>query len=157
MTRIVVGLGELAVSQDVGQPLAAVGLGSCVAVVLTLVAGGLAGLAHVVLPKSDPSVQNKPQAYYANVGVPRLLAEVERRGGSVSTGMRVLLVGGASLGKGGRFDVGKKNVLAVKRQLFRAGLAPVAEDVGGSSARTVSVDIRTGEVFVETNTGRVKL
>jgi chemotaxis protein CheD len=42
--------------------------------------------------------------------------------------------------------IGKRNILAVKKILWGYGLAPLAEDVGGSISRTVSVSVKTGEV-----------
>jgi len=46
------------------------------------------------------------------------------------------------------FNIGKRNVLALKKHLWAYGLGPLAEDVGGNHSRTVSVFVDTGKVVV---------
>ena len=45
-----------------------------------------------------------------------------------------------------KFDIGKRNVIAIKRYLWKNGLGVVKEDVGGSISRTVTVYVGTGEI-----------
>ena len=50
-----VGIGQIAAS-DVGPVvISALGLGSCIGVVMTDVRAGIAGMAHVMLPQSSPT------------------------------------------------------------------------------------------------------
>ena len=61
----------------------------------------------------------------------------------------VVLVGGASVIEGlESFGIGKRNVLAVRKILWRYGLGPVAEDVGGDISRTVQVTVGGPGVLV---------
>jgi len=46
----------------------------------------------------------------------------------------------------GHFDIGRRNVLAVKRHLWKSSLGPVAEDVGGDISRPVSINVVDGGV-----------
>ena len=59
------------------------------------------------------------------------------------------IVGGASVVNGmNSFDIGKRNILAVRKLLWRDGLAPRAEDTGGELSRTVRVDVACPEVTI---------
>ena len=46
----------------------------------------------------------------------------------------------------GIFDIGKRNVLAIKRSLWRSSLGPIAEDTGGTTSRTVSMNVADGAI-----------
>ena len=48
----------------------------------------------------------------------------------------------------GRFDISKRNVLAIKKYLWKNQLGTVAEEVGGEISRTVCVSVASGEVVV---------
>jgi len=66
--------------------------------------------------------------------------------GVVRAHLWVKLAGGSSIMDSvGMFDIGKRNILAVKKQLWRSSLGPIAEDVGGVISRTVSLAVSTGE------------
>ena len=55
----------------------------------------------------------------------------------------VKLVGGAEMPQniGGRFNTGRRNVLAARNILWRNGVFVAAEDVGGTDARTVHLSV----------------
>ena len=78
---ITVNMGQLEVSRWAGDVLTALGLGSCVTVCAYDPALGLAGMIHVVLPSSaiSRSTEEGP-AKFADVGVPRLVEEMEKEG-----------------------------------------------------------------------------
>lgn len=46
------------------------------------------------------------------------------------------------------FNIGKRNVLAIRNVLSRFGLDTIAEDVGGNISRSVSIEMNTGKVIV---------
>ena len=46
------------------------------------------------------------------------------------------------------FDIGKRNILATKKLLWKYGLGLKAEDVGGSLPITASIEINTGKVMI---------
>jgi len=131
--------------------LAALGLGSCVAIILHDRHARVAGLAHVVLPSASLSRTHDRPARFANTAVPLLLGDMKAEGADVA---RVVarLVGGASmfanLLAAGTVAMGERNVLAVRAALRGAGLATVAEEVGGTSGRSVWFDVRRGTALV---------
>src|SRR5690606_6591429 len=77
--RLSVRVGEARVAKP-GATLAALGLGSCVAVVLYDPECRVAGLAHVLLP--DPSASRHPgaPARFATTAVPHLIRLMEAQG-----------------------------------------------------------------------------
>lgn len=48
----------------------------------------------------------------------------------------------------GVFNIGKRNHLALRKILWKAGVIVHAEDVGGSTSRTVRLEVATGRFFV---------
>ncbi len=48
----------------------------------------------------------------------------------------------------GLFNIGKRNVLTLKKILWQARLAAVAEDVGGDYSRTVEVFQESGRIVI---------
>jgi len=106
------------------------------------------GLIHVALPDStiDAERARVQPGYFADSGLPRMIEEMKVLGASRS-GVWVKLAGGASvMDSGGFFDIGKRNILAVKRILWKSSLGPLAEDTGGNNSRTVSFTILDGAV-----------
>jgi chemotaxis protein CheD len=142
-----VGIGEWIVSTDITDILKTYALGSCVAVMVFDSKLHIAGMLHVALPDSSVDAERARQlpGYFADTGLPRMIEEMKRLG-VVRSHIWVKLAGGSSvMDAGGLFDIGKRNVLAVKKQLWRSSLGPIAEDVGGSISRTVSLAVGSGE------------
>ena len=144
-----VRIGHLAVARGNGR-LIAVGLGSCVAIVLYDEARRVGGLAHVLLP--DPSVARDASnpARFASEVVPVMLEQMKAQGGRAPYVAK--LAGGAALFgsmlKSSAGQMGERNVQAARAALARAGLAIAAEDTGGDAGRSVVLDVSTGEFTV---------
>ena len=153
MSDILLGIGEISASACAGDVLVTMALGSCVAVVVRDPFSGAVGMAHVALPGApDGSVRNPAglPGYYADTAIPALFHTMERVGAPPrGRGLQVKLTGGATiLDRMGNFNIGKRNVLAIKRVLWQYGLGSLAEDVGGEVSRTVRVEVSTGEVRI---------
>ena len=151
--RIVVGIGEFAVSCAAGGVIVTHALGSCIAVCVRDPVTRVTGLLHFLLPDSrvNPVRALEQPASFADTGIP-LLFQTAYRLGLDKRRCRVQLVGGAETNGGGRdsFNVGKRNVLAARNLLWRSGLMIQAEATGGTVPRTVSIAIDTGRVAVAT-------
>jgi chemotaxis protein CheD len=153
MTTLIVGVGDLAVSNIPGDLIRTFGLGSCVGVVAVDTAAGVTGMLHVVLPESsiNPARAVASPAYFADTGVPALIKAMEALGARNSRRWIVKLVGGAKVltAEGcDALDIGKRNILAVKKCLWKVGLAPLAEDVGKTHSRTVTIAVGSQSVTV---------
>ncbi len=147
MANRTVGIGEWVVSSDPADVLKTYALGSCVAVLVYDSKVRVAGMIHVALPDSavDAERARAQPGYFADTGLPMMIEEMKRMG-AVRAHVWVKLAGGSSvMDAAGLFDIGKRNILAVKKQLWRSTLGPVAEDVGGAISRTVSMSVSTGE------------
>ena len=145
------GLGQMVVSDDPGDILVVLGLGSCIGLVMHDPRAAVGGLAHVMLPGSEISDGNGPEAKFADTAVPALLDAVVDRGADRGR-LIVKMAGGAqmfSAGSGkGALGIGARNGVAVRAALDRAGLKLAAADTGGNSGRTVEVEVGSGTVRV---------
>jgi len=147
MANRTVGIGEWIVSSDPADTLKTYALGSCVAVLVYDSKVRVAGMIHVALPDSavDAARARTLPGYFADTGLPLMIEEMKGMG-AVRAHVWVKLAGGSSvMDSAGLFDIGKRNILAVKKQLWRSTLGPVAEDVGGAISRTVTMSVSTGE------------
>ncbi len=150
----VVGVGEFAVSNNPEEVVKTFALGSCVAVVFLHKPSRSVGLIHVALPESkiSPEIVAKRPGYFADTGIPAILkamANLTGAGNNLAKGMVVKMTGGANvMDANNTFNIGKRNVLALKKILWPLGMGPVAEDVGGAFSRTVAVAVQSGRVFI---------
>lgn len=137
-----------------GEILVALGLGSCIAILLHDPRSRIAGMAHVLLPspRSGASTANPANpAKFASSAVPALLGEMEAAGAERGR-ITARLAGGASmfgaLLSPGVVNTGERNVEAARCALAEARIAIVAEEVGGEHGRSVYLDPVDGSVRV---------
>lgn len=152
--RIVsIGLGEFSVSGDPETVLVGYGLGSCVGLTLYDPELRVGGMAHVVLPERIGDGHDDAGAKFADGAVDRLIAEMERLGCRRSR-MVVKMAGGGRLLSlslnGQKWDIGDRNVAALRVALQRNGLTVSRADVGGNYGRTMRFLIADGRVVVST-------
>lgn len=152
MSQIVLGIGDLGASNTPGGVVKTFALGSCVGVVMLDPKSRTVGMAHVALPDSriNPEKMKERPGYFADTAVPLLLKEMVRLGAPAGgRGMIVKLAGGASImDPNDTFNIGKRNVLAIKKALWALGMGAMAEDVGGNYSRTLAVAVNTGEIVI---------
>lgn len=157
MRQTILGVGDVGATNEAGASLKTFALGSCIAVILLDPKRKAVGMAHVALPTSEtnPTRAREKPGYFADTGIDSLFAQMARLGcDPKGHGMVVKLVGGARvLDMDATFDIGHKNALAVKKHLWKVGLGPVAEDIGGSRSRTVEIAVDSGCVTVSSSTG----
>ena len=139
-------IGEIVVSRDPDDELVALGLGSCIGVVMIDARAQAAGLAHVMLPESGGE-DGRP-GRFADTAVPELLDRMLALGADRGH-LRVAMTGGAAMfGSGGQLDIGMRNAEAVRAALSSAGLRCHAAETGGTQGRTVRVSVGSGDVTV---------
>ncbi len=149
MAQLVVGVGEYKISGNEGDTIKTFALGSCVAVIIYDSVEKIAGMLHVALPESSIMTNNeKPPGHFADKGVPLFIREIASKGANRKNSW-IKLVGGANVSDPNFvFDIGKRNVLAIKKILWKEKLGPIAEDVGGNHSRTVTIDVSTGDITI---------
>ncbi len=159
MKNIILGIGDMETSNRSGDIIKTFALGSCVAVIFLVPSTKTVGMVHVALPdsKAHQGRNLRKPGYFADIAIPALLKRVMNGSNTVGfKGLIVKLVGGASImDKNNVFEIGKRNILAVKKYLWQHGLGPLAEDVGGTISRTVTVSIDTGEVILSSGNKKV--
>lgn len=149
--RLDVGIGEFKYSRDPGDLLKTYGLGSCVALVVYSQVKKIAGMIHIALPEAsvNPGKAVQLPGYFADTGVPMVVEWIDKVSAGQRKSFTYRLYGGASiLDENNRFDIGRRNALAIKRLLWRYGCGVIKEDLGGNTSRTVSIEVGTGEVHV---------
>ena len=159
MSIINVGIGEWKISSEPGDIIKTYALGSCVAVIIQDVKLKSVGLIHIALPDSsiDPEKAHRMPGYFADTGLSTMIEEMKKKG-SVRPNIRVKLVGGAAvMDDKGFFDIGKRNLLAVKKILWKSSLGAIAEDTGGEISRTVSVNVSDGDTLISSGKRQWKI
>ncbi len=149
--RVVVGVGELAVSNVEHVTLSTFALGSCVGVVVYDPVVRAGGLLHLMLPDStlSPDRAAAKPAMFADTGIPQLFNGL--RGIRVERSrVNILLAGGACVLNGpDQFRIGERNIIATRKLLSLYGLRASCEELGGNVNRTVHLDIATGRVTLK--------
>ena len=158
MTRITVGVGDLAVSSNPGEEIVTFSLGSCVGVVIWDRSVQVAGLLHVMLPDSklNPQRAQRQPGVFADTGLPLLFKSAYKLGAKKNR-MRVIVVGGSQvMDTAGHFNIGKRNYTAVRKVFWRNNVLVDTEDVGGNVNRTIGVEVGSGKVWIKINGREVK-
>lgn len=148
-----VGLGEWFVSSDPTVTIAAIGLGSCVGVVAYDPSSRVGGMIHIVLPDSAGNSDADSKTKFADQGLPVLFDGMYRQGAKKEK--LVVKIGGgaqmlASAGVSMSFNIGERNVDAVRKILKEMGLVISSENVGGVTGRTLRLYLNTGRITVRT-------
>ena len=129
------------------------GLGSCVGIVLYDEAKKIAGLIHIMLPDSALGKLGRLNvAKFADTGIYALMERLKEEGVRPMS-LKAKIAGGAQMFQFGSSDtirIGPRNVEAVKKELQRLSIPLIAEDVGGSSGRTIEFNPATSLLNIRT-------
>ncbi|MBN2686167.1 MAG: chemotaxis protein CheD [Pontiellaceae bacterium] len=126
-------------------------LGSCIAVCIYDARIKLGGMLHFQLPDSklDPQKAETRPYMFADTGLISLLNEMKSKGAQKGN-LIVKLAGGAAMQNGpANFEIGKRNFIAIRKALWKAGLMIAGTDVGGEVARTLYMEVATGKITVK--------
>ncbi|MBC7286475.1 MAG: chemotaxis protein CheD [Armatimonadetes bacterium] len=149
-TRISVGMGEIKVTDAPDVVLVALGLGSCVGVVLYEPWRRTAAMLHIVLPRSQGRADDKGFRF-ADLAIPGAIDLLSALGANPRY-LRAAIAGGASMfsfGAGSHINIGESNVEAVRNLLAAARVPILIDDTGGDTSRTLVFDAETAEVSVK--------
>jgi chemotaxis protein CheD len=144
MAELVVRMGEIAATQNAGDVLVGLGLGSCIGLVVVDDRGPVAAMAHVVLPESNGNAAAAGK--FADTAIPQLIRELTSIGATRSR-LSAVLVGGAQMfASAGKLDVGARNEQAVRDALQAHGIPVRAAATGGNSGRTMRVYLESRSI-----------
>ncbi len=146
-----VSIGEMKVASPPAR-LAALGIGSCVAVMIRDRRNGSGGMAHVMLPWLPKKCREGANLFkYADYAIEKMVLEITILGGSIGD-LEAKLVGGARMFEGGKgglsMDIGQRNLEAVRRKLRLMRIPILGEDTGGGYGRSVELALDDGAVIV---------
>lgn len=143
--KITVGIADMKLAQGSGI-LITYALGSCIGLCFHDPRLRLGALLHVMLPLNMETGRKNPLKY-ADTGIRETLRQMEAKGASRGR-ITVKIAGGAKMFdvKGGNLgNIGQRNVESVHTVLKQEGIRLLAEDVGGSVARTLLFDPVSGQ------------
>jgi len=151
MSTTMIGIGGASVSKTPGDVIKTMALGSCVSVITYLPAQRISGMIHIALPDSQVNVDKAKDlpCYFADTGLTLLLKKLKQISSHGIGNMIIKLAGGAQvMDASGFFNIGKRNILSVKKNLWKYSLGAISEDIGGSISRTVWTEVDSGKVFI---------
>jgi chemotaxis protein CheD len=149
--QIILGVGEIGVSNERGKYIKTFALGSCVALNLFSETFDIVGMAHIALAASTTSPEKAKTlpGYFADTAVLTLINQLRSIGYRKPVSQLIAkIAGGAqtSADTNNYFKIGEKNITAVKTLLNSLGITLMAEDVGESLSRTVSIQVGSDAV-----------
>ena len=140
--RVVVGVGDMAVSNQSSVTLSTYALGSCIGIAVYDPVAKAGGLLHIMLPEAKIS-PDKALTQPAALGT-------HTRASSDRARLRVLIAGGASVLCGSdSFKIGERNTRATLEWLARNGFAARNQITGGTVNRTLHLDINNGTLALK--------
>ncbi|RRK01144.1 chemotaxis protein CheD, partial [Opitutaceae bacterium TAV3] len=149
--RVIIGVGELAVSNNPNVTLSTYALGSCVGLVAYDPVRRGGGILHIMLPQSalSPEKAGQQPAMFADTGVPALFDSL-RGIGAERRRLRLYLAGGACVLSGpDTFKIGERNISATRQMLSVYGCPATDIELGGTINRTLHLEIATGRLTIK--------
>jgi chemotaxis protein CheD len=146
--KVVVGIADLAVSNNPTITLATYSLGSCIGVSIYDPVAKVGGLLHVMLPDSkiDLDKAMRQPAMFMDTGIPALFRAAYQLKAEKYR-VQICVAGGAQvMDSSGFFSIGKRNYETLKTILGEHNLKVRAEQVGGMVSRSMYLNLVTGEV-----------
>ena len=150
--RVVVGVGDMAVSNNTSTILSTYALGSCIGVIAYDPVAQCGGILHLMLPEASisPAKAASQPAMFADTGLPLFFKELVSLH-SDPANLRLFVTGGASVIAGtDPFRIGERNTMVTLDYLNKKQYRVPKIDTGGSISRTVHLDLRTGTVNLST-------
>jgi chemotaxis protein CheD len=157
--RIVVGVGDMAVSNNTNMTISTYALGSCIGIVAYDPFVSVGGILHIMLPDSALSAEkalNQPSMFADTgwkvfwQGLQSLRVEKRR--------VKIVLAGGASvLSQSDMFKIGERNAASIKAILQKEGLPTFGEELGGLNNRTLHLQLATGTLDIKYPSGTSQL
>ena len=143
--KLTIGIADMKMLQGEGE-LITYALGSCIGICLWDPQLKLGALVHIMLPL-NMEAGRKNTMKYADTGIKETLAQLLAKGARKDR-IVAKIAGGAKMfevaGDSNLGNIGARNIESVRMNLRKEGIKILAENVGGSVARTLSFYPSTG-------------
>jgi chemotaxis protein CheD len=152
MISVNVGMAELKTVKNPGT-LTAIGLGSCVGVVIYDPLIKCAGMVHIMLPYKPQNNNVTNPAKFADTGISLLVNELSKMG-AVSKRMISKIAGGAQMfnfkSATDIMKIGERNVEAAQKVLSELNIPVISKSTGGNYGRTIEFYTGNCILYVKT-------
>ena len=149
--QLTVGVADMKISDDPNTSIVTYALGSCIGLIAYDPTLKLGGLLHLQLPESQGfSAEVRQNQYkFADTGIAALFDELFAKGAQKNR-LVIGVFGGANMLQDEHvFQIGIRNTRATKKILWQHALFIKHEDVGGTSNRTISIELGTGKMTMK--------
>jgi chemotaxis protein CheD len=146
-TLLAAGIGEMVISSDPDAHLVAYGLGSCIALAVWDPRTRVGGLAHFMLP-NGPANTGSP-VKFIDSGLDAYLSALEAQGAVPNRSIFKAAGAASMLTVGGGLAFGKRNSDAMTAALTDRGLSLDATALGGTTGRTVQLEVGDGRFLIK--------
>ena len=155
----VVDIADFKVTNDPRVKLVTYSLGSCIGVTIWDPEVHVGGMLHYMLPEStiSPAKAAAQPAMFADTGIPALFRTAYELGAQKKRMIVKVAGGGNLLDDNGTFNIGKRNYVALRKMFWKNGVMIETENVGGSTSRTLRLEVGTGRVTIKMPGGEVEL
>jgi len=148
---ITVNISDMKVSSNPEDVLVTYSLGSCVGVTLYDPLQKIGGLIHCMLPlsKVDPERAKEVPYMFVDTGLPLMLQTLINMGANKNRIVAKVAGGAVLLDDNGMFRIGERNHIVVRKLLWKNNILISSEDVGGTLARTLYLQINDGKTIIK--------
>jgi chemotaxis protein CheD len=151
--RVVVGIGGIEARQADRGVIITHALGSCLGVVVYDPYARVGALLHAQLPLAqlNPDLARQAPGRFVDLGIPSLFQAAINLGADRRR-LRVTVAGAANMvaTTNDLFNIASRNLTVMRKIFWQQGVLVAGEDTGGTSPRTMSLLLDTGETLIET-------
>ncbi len=148
-----VNFSEMKISSNPVETLVAFSIGSGIGMTAHDSIYGVGGVLNFILPdstKANDMSSEKNLLMFADTGVKAFLSALYENGARAEN-LKVVIAGGASImDQTGVFNIGQKNLEALKNSLDDHDLKIHHEAIGGTRSRAISLEIGSGTSIIKT-------
>src|SRR5688572_20672940 len=157
--RVVVGVGDMAASNNLSTTLSTYALGSCVGVIAYDPGIKCGGILHLMLPEASisPNKALTQPAMFADTGLPLFFKALMGLKAERSR-LKLFVAGGASVIAGqDPFKIGERNTRFTLDFIAQNRLSLIRTETGGTVNRTVHLELSSGNVSLISPAGKTTL
>jgi chemotaxis protein CheD len=148
-----VNFSEMKISSNPVETLVAFSIGSGIGMTIHDPVGSVGGVLNFILPDSTNANGTNPADVpfmFADTGITAFLKALFEQGATAEN-LKVVIAGGAHImDQTGVFNIGQKNLEALKASLGDFDVKIHHEAIGGTKSRTISLEIGSGRSIIKT-------